>query len=155
MTHKRLWLTFSNLAYPVAGIWNGEPVFMAMMLILGAASAYYHAGGTHGNHVDVAAVYATLFFLIAVLWGVPLILIPVPAFAAGLLLRMRTLDIPMEAKVAALVAPLLVFGFLSGAPLLTATVTLVVALATRQWVDHGVWHVLSAGGLALVAHALL
>ncbi len=155
MKHKQLWWVASNAAYPIAGLWLGEPLFALMLLILGGASAYYHAGGQHGNHVDVAAVYAVLFFLIGVLWGVPLILLPVPAFAAGLLLRLRTLGVPMEAKVAALVGPLLCFGFLSGAPLLTATVTLLVALAARQWVDHGLWHLLSAGGLALVAHALL
>lgn len=155
MTSRQLWWSWSNLAYPMAGLWNGEPTFMLMMLLLGGASAYYHAGGKHGNHIDVAAVYAILFYLIGVHWGVPLILLPAPAIVAGIALRMRTLDIPMEAKVAALLAPLLIFGFLAGSGLVLSTIVLVVALAARQWVDHGLWHLISATGLALCAHALL
>ncbi len=150
-----MWWVASNAAYPMAGIWLEEPIFASMMLILGSTSAYYHAGGRHGNHLDVAAIYAILFYLIGSLWGVPLILLPVPTLVAGSILRMRTLDIPMETKIAVLALPLLVFGLLTGAPLLPALGVLTVALAARQWVDHGLWHVLSAGGLALAAHALL
>ncbi len=128
---------------------------MAMMLILGAVSAYYHAGGKKGNHADVAGVYAILFFLNGALWGVPLILLPVPAFVAGLVLRTQTLDIPMEYKIAALSLPMILFGFLTGLPMLPATVVLLVALAVRQWVDHGSWHPLSAAGLALLAWAII
>ena len=155
MNHRQMWWVASNAAYPMAGLWLGEPVTALVLLVVGAASAYYHAGGDHGNHIDVAAVYGVLFYLIGLHWGVPPIYLPVPAFVAGLLLRMKTLDVPMEVKVAALAAPLLFVGLLTGASLLLGAAVLVVALVARQWVDHGLWHVLSAGGLALVAHSLL
>ena len=155
MTKRRLWETFTNLAYPAAGLWAGGPVFMLMMLILGLASGYYHAGGKNGNHADVAAVYAVLLFIVGAMWGIsPLVVLP-GALAGGTALRKYTLDIPMEHKVGAIMFLILSFGFLTGAPLLLPTAVLAVALAIRQWVDHGLWHVLSAGGLALLAHALL
>ena len=132
-----------------------------MLLILGCASAYDHYRDNGPYHFDVAAIYAVLFFLIGIHWGIPLIFLPVPALAAGWLLRMRTLDIPMETKIAALIGPLVVFSLLTS--LLTGGVytllyglgVLLAALGARQWVDHGLWHVLSAIGLALVAHGVL
>ena len=139
----------------MAGLWLGEPITMLVLLVVGVASAFYHAGGRYGNHVDVAAVYGVLFYLIGLHWGVPPIYLPVPAFVAGLTLRMKTLDVRMEIKIVALAAPLLLVGLLTGASLALGAAVLVVALAARQWVDHGLWHVLSAGGLALVAHSLL
>jgi hypothetical protein len=125
-----------------------------MMFILGTASAYYHAGGKHGNHLDVGAVYATLFLIIGVYWGIPPIYVLPGALAAGVGLRKFTLDIPMEHKVAALAGLILLFGFFSGAPLAVPAAILALALAIRQWVDHGLWHVVSAFGLALTYHAI-
>jgi len=151
---ERIWLTGSNLAYPVAGLWSEDPFFAGMMLVLGLSSAFYHAGGKHGNHIDVAAVYAVVFFIIGVLWGIPPVFIVPGALAGGAVLRKFTLDIPMEHKVGAITILLLLFGFLSGAPLVLPAAVLAVALAIRQWVDHGAWHILSAYGLALAHRAL-
>ena len=159
MTRKQLWETFTNLAYPVAGLWTGEPVFMVMMLGLGIASAYYHAGGKLGNHWDVGAIYAVLLFLIVAVWHLsPLIAIPVGVIPAAFWLRVKQINIPMEPKIGALSGLLIVFGFLSGVLYAAPTIlmafglctgVLVVALAVRRWVDHGTWHILSAYGLAL------
>ena len=155
---EQLWETVSNLAYPVAGLWTGEPVFMVMMLGLGLASAYYHAGGTKGNHWDVGAIYAVLLFLILAVWHLPLIFIPIGAVPAAWWLRIKRINTPMEPKIAALAAILLITGATTAMVLSTtsalatfglATGVLVVALAVRRWVDHGLWHILSAYGLAL------
>ncbi len=151
---RTLWEVASNAAYPVAGLWNGEPHFMAVMLVMGLASAWYHAGGKHGAHLDVSMVYAVIFYIVGLLWGLPLIFIPWGAIGAGGILRRFTLDIPMEYKVGVCAGLLFIFGFLSGAPLLPALGVMAAALAVRQWFDHGLWHVLSAGGLALAAHAI-
>ena len=150
MKKRQMWWVGSNLAYPIAGLWTGDAIAAVMLTALGIASAIDHWRDDRPYHLDVAAIYAVLFYLIALHWGVPPIYIPVPAFAAGWLLRMRTLDVRMEVKVGAITVMILVFGFLSGASLLYALGVLVVALAARQWVDHGLWHLLSAYGLALV-----
>lgn len=149
-----LWEVASNAAYPIAGLWNGEPHFMAVMLVMGLASAWYHAGGKYGAHLDVSMVYAVIFFIIALLWGAPLIVIPLSSIGLGAALRMSTLDVRMEYKVVTCAALMFIFGFLTGAPLLPALGVLAAALAVRMWFDHGLWHVLSAGGLALAAHAI-
>ena len=151
---RKLWLTGSNLAYPVAGLWSEDAHFATLMVIMGLASGYMHAGGKHGNHVDVAAVYACLFFIIGIMWGLPPIYVLPGALAAGTGLRRFTLDIPMEHKVIVIAGLMLLFGFLSGAPLLVPTLVFAGALAVRQWVDHGAWHILSAWGLSLTHHAL-
>lgn len=127
---------------------------MLVMLILGLCSAWYHAGGRWGAHLDVAMVYAVIFFIIALLWGAPLFVIPLTSIGFGAALRMSTLDVPMEYKVGVCAALLFIFGFLTGAPLLPSLAVFAAALAVRQWLDHGLWHVLSAGGLALAAHAI-
>ena len=155
---EQLWETVSNLAYPAAGLWTGEPVFMVLMLGLGLASAYYHAGGSKGNHWDVGAIYAVLLFLILAVWHLPLIFIPLGAVPAAWWLRIKRINTPMEAKIGGLAAILLLAGFASGALFASPTIlgafglatgVLVVALAVRRWVDHGLWHLLSAYGLAL------
>ena len=155
---RTLWETVSNLAYPVAGLWTGEPVFAALMTGLGLASAYYHAGGRKGNHWDVGAIYAVLLFLILAVWHLPLIFIPLGAVPAAWWLRMKQLDVPMETKIGVLMATLLGFGAASALVLSTTSALLVfglasgvllVALVVRRWIDHGLWHLLSAYGLAL------
>ena len=151
---RKMWEVASNAAYPIAGLWSEDAIFATIMLILGLASGYYHAGGKHGNHLDGAAVYAVIFFIIGVMWGLPPIYVLPGALAAGTGLRRFTLDIPMEHKVAAIAVLMLTFGFLSGAPLLFPIGILGLALIIRQWVDHGAWHILSAYGLALTHHAL-
>lgn len=150
MKKRQMWWVGSNLAYPIAGLWTGDAIAAVMLTALGIASAIDHWRDDRPYHLDVAAIYAVLFYLIALHWGVPPIYIPVPAFAAGWFLRMRTLDVPMEYKVATLAGLLLVFGLLTGASLGYAAGVLVVALAIRQWVDHGLWHLVTAFGLALV-----
>ena len=154
MKNLQLWWVGSNIAYLLAGLWTESPAFAAMMFVLATASAYYHADGKHGNHMDVAAVYAVIFFIVGILWGIPPVFVLPGAVLSGIGLRRFTLDIPMEQKVGALFILLMIFGFLSGAALLLPMAVLVVALAVRQWVDHGLWHVLSAAGLALTYHAI-
>jgi len=160
-----LWESVSNLAYPVAGLWTGEPVFMVMMLGLGVASAYYHLGGRKGNHWDVGAIYAVLFFMALAMWltNVPLLAFPAAAIPAAFWLRMKQMDVPMEHKIGGIMLVILGFGISSGLlfgasdALLAFGIssgTLVVALALRRWVDHGVWHVLSAYGLAMLWHGV-
>jgi len=160
---KQLWETVSNLAYPVMGLWTGEPVFMVLMLGLGLASAYYHAGGKLGNHWDVGAIYAVILFLILAVWSLPLLAAPAIAVPAAWALRMKQIDVPMETKLGGLMAVLLGFGAATAVVLSTTSAlyafglssgVLLVALAVRRWVDHGAWHLLSAYGLALCWHGV-
>lgn len=175
MTRKQLlWETVSNLAYPLAGLWTGEPVFFAMMLGLGLSSAYYHAnGGKQGTRTsakarlganwDVGAIYAVLLFLALAIFGLPLIFIPAGVIPAAFWLRMKQMDVPMETKIGGLMAVILGFGFSSGI-VLSATsalatfglssAVLLAALAIRKWFNHGLWHVVSACGLALVWYGI-
>jgi hypothetical protein len=152
---KRLWWSLSNLAYPAFGLMVGEPVFLALMTGLGIASAIYHWNFQRNADWDVGMIYVILLFLIGVGWGLPPIVAALPALPAGWALRKKVTALNMEEKVAILIGPMIVFGFLTGAALLHAVVILAVALAVRQWVDHGAWHPVSAAGLALVAQALL
>lgn len=153
---KRLWITLTNLAYPIAAhLIVGAPIFTLLMLALGVASAYWHYGRTRtGADWDVGMMYVILLFLIGSAFGLPPMVTVLPAMPGGWALRMR---VPgrMETKVGLLTAPLLILGFLLGANLLAATVVLLVALGVRKWADHGLWHPVSAVGLSLVALALL
>jgi len=162
MNARRLWDTATNLAYPIFGLWTGDHVFALMMLGLGSASAYYHAGGQHGNHWDVGAIYAVLIFLFLVAIGIPPIYVVPFAIPGGWALRMKQLDVPMEHKIGGLILPIIGFGV--SAALITGSKdalmafgissgVLGVALAIRAKIDHGLWHVVSALGLALLWYA--
>lgn len=152
---KRLWWALSNLAYPIAGLWVGEPIFFALMLGLGIASAIYHWNHQRNADWDVGMIFVILFFFIGLGWLLPPLIAALLALPAAWVLRMKLPYLLMEYKVIILIVPMLTFGFLSGANLLAAVAALVAALTIRQWVDHGAWHPISALGLALVAQALL
>lgn len=155
MNWKRLWWALSNLAYPAAGLWVGEPVFFALMLGMGIASGIYHWNLQRNADWDVGMIYAILFFFIGLGWGLPPLVAILPALPAAWAFRMKMPYLTMEFKVMILMCPMLTFGFLSGVPFFFAVVVLFAALLIRQYVDHGAWHPVSAMGLALVARALL
>ena len=150
------WFTVgSNLAYPLAGLAVGEPVFILLMWTLGIASMVYHANNEQDADWDVGMIYVILLFLIGAAWGVPPWLAIAPSIVGGYVLRKHVPYMNMELKIGVLIGPLFIFGFLTGASLLAPVGVLAGAIAIRQWVSHGAWHLASALGLALVAHALL
>lgn len=153
---KRLWITLSNLAYPVAALLiSGEPVFVMLMTALGAGSAFWHYNRTRlGANLDVGMIFVILLFLTGIGWGVAPLVAVLPAIAGGVVLRLYVPYLKMEEKVIILMVPILVFGVLSGASLFFATVVLLVALIIRNGIDHGLWHPVSAAGLSLLAVAL-
>ncbi len=149
------WFTVgSNLAYPIAGAVVGEPVFFLLMWALGIASAVFHANNEQDADWDVGMIYVILLYLMGMSWGAPPWLAIAPSILGGYVLRKHVPYMNMELKIGVLIGPLLIFGFLTGASLLAPVGVLAGALATRQWVNHGLWHLTSAVGLALVAQAL-
>lgn len=153
---KLLWITLTNLAYPIAAHFIvGDFLFTSLMLALGAASAYWHFFRTRdGADWDVGMMYVILLFLIGMAFGLPPMVTVLPALPGGWAIRKKVKG-RMETKIGLLTGPLLIFGFLLGAPLIPATVVLLIALGVRKWIDHGLWHPVSAVGLSLVAAALL
>ena len=152
---RRYWTALSNLAYPLAAIAVGEAVFFLLMLGLGIASAIYHWNHERNADWDVGMIFVILLFLIGSAWGVSPLAAVLPSLAGGYALRMHVPYMNMELKIGVLIGPLFIFGFLTGASLLASVGVLAGALAIRQWVNHGAWHLASALGLALVAQALL
>ena len=156
MTLLPRWFTVgSNVAYPLAALLTGEPVFIFLMLALGVASAIYHYNDERNADWDVGMIYVILLFLIGLAWGVSPLVALMPATVGGQVLRMHVPYMDMELKIGVLIGPLVIFGFLTGAMLFEAVAVLAVSLAIRHWVSHGLWHLTSAIGLTLVALALL
>jgi len=166
--HFLRWEVLTSLAYPAVGLLSGDPLWAGMMTGLGLTSAYYHAGGRNGNSWDVGMIYAVLLYLGLLVFGFPLIFAPITAVPLGWRLRVsrKLQHMKMEHKVAFLGIPPLLFGFCSGisvvslypAPLMSlswATLALVAALGIRKWVNHGLWHVTSAFGLAMTHSAYI
>lgn len=151
-------IVVSNVSYPLAALLIvQEPVFTLLMLALGSASAFWHFARTRfGADLDVGMMFVILLFLAGTLVGLPPMLSVLPAVPGAYALRKKLPKLRMEIKVGALTAPLLIGGFLlGGSNLVVTTVVLLVALAVRKYVDHALWHPLSAIGLSLLAGALM
>ena len=178
------WLTrdtLTNAAYFIAGMVAGAQtdtagmVFIAAMVYLTVGSTLAHAGERGGWHLDVASMYTVglVIWLYTILNGyqtdsnvVGGAVLMVSALG-GFALRMKQLDVPMEAKIGALYGVTLATAFLFHGftvPLLASTGVLTAALVIRfYWTavtadgvrgphrySHGVWHILAAVSLALL-----
>lgn len=160
------WDTWSNLAYAAAGVaatWGDGPMgmlFMASMIAMTVGSGLYHAGLKHGNHLDVGVMYIIGGILAGVAagftGGIAVVLVLIASIAVAHVLRFRLTHIKLEYKIPVLYAGALVVGGVHGidwlymgpALGLLATAGLFRFLVHKPWA-HGLWHVLTAPGLAL------
>ena len=162
---KRSWFTWdvlSNTAYLLGAILvaHGDGptgyVFIATMAFLTVGSAGYHAGLPRWNHMDVTGIYAVgiVLYLVTIMGTTvsaagTMVAVAVPG---AYLLRMEQLDVRMEVKIAALFVVVYATAFMfhgTSQYLMASVGVMVVALMVRRY-DHGVWHVTSAVGLALL-----